>query len=563
MARDVEADLKVNDKTGPGLKGATRGLDQFDQRVKQTATQTEKGLTASLRRTGARMERDAKGVAGRVGGQLVSGTAQAVMAGGPILVGALAAIGTLGASAISGAIIGGAAAGGVVGGAVIAARDARVKGAFDAMAERITTRLEKSAEPMVPALLRVAQRGSDEFDRRLGGTLDRIFGQSSRYLDPLLDGLLGLTSNAADGFADLVDAARPVVAVLRDDLPVLGRQLGDVLSSMATQGETGARGLHVALRLVGYTIQAVGMTVVNLNKLFEATVNYGRYLGAGPWLKLVGALDQVDSSTIGAQQATMGFERAMEESTAAARVNIATMEQLRDQRLSVSEAQTRLASTTRDAAAAIRDNGRATSNATKAGNANNATLQGLARQINTTRDAIVAQTGSTYAANAAMQTARSTFVRLAMEAGRTAGQANRLADELLGIPKVVTPRINVNNAEALRKARQADAAIEHAARSRTARINVHVAGISAARRAISEAGGATGFGGGDGGFRHTFAAPNGGDGYRSRTGGPAAPLSLTSDVSVTIDGRGIEAMVDAKIRQSEDRQDWRRRNGGW
>jgi len=557
VARDVEADLRVRDQTGPGVDSAARKLDGYARKVKSTGLDTEKSLAGNMKRLGDRLGREGAGVGAKFAGDFLSGSAQLISRGGPALAVAAGAAAPFISAVLSGAVVGGAGVGGIVGGAIIASRDARVKAAGERLGEQLMSRLEKSAQPFVPVMIAAADQVGQAFEGKIGKSLDRVFSMSSTYLRPLLSGVLGFGEEAADAFADVVAAARPVINVLRDDLPTLGRQFGDMLRAIAGDGEAGARGLHVAFKLVGFTLQWTGATLANLNMLFEKTIEYGRYLGAGPFLKLVGALEKTDAATTEVTASTMGFERALEAEASAAQRTMRTLEELRDSNLTAAESKTRLAEQSREAARAIRDNGRATSDNSKKGRENNAALQGLARQINSTRDAIVRQTGSTYAADAAMQTARSTFVRLAMQAGRTAGQAERLANELLGIPKVTRPKIDVNNAEALRKARQADAAIERAARDRTARITVQVNNINAALgplRSLRSAG--ANFGAGDGGYRSAVRMGAGGSPSTSRTGGPAE-VSVLSETTVLLDGAPVVARARTVARQEIASQRWR------
>lgn len=556
MARDVEADLKVNDKTGAGVDAAARKLDDYSSKVKKTGLDAEKSLAGSMTRLGSRLSKEGATVGSKFAGDFLTGSAQLISKGGPALAVAAGAAAPFLSAVMSGAVVGGAGIGGIVGGAVLASRDARVKAAGERLGENLLGQLERSAAPFVPQMIAAANDVGEAFQTRIGGSLDRIFRASSGYLRPLLSGVLGFADAAADGFADVVEAAGPVIGVLRDDLPRLGRNFADMLRMIAGDGEAGARGLHVAFTLVGHTLQWVGMTLANLNALFEKAVDWGRYLGAGPWLKMIGALDKTSAATDVAADSSMGFMRALEGETRAAQATMQTLEQLRDQNLTAAEAQTRLAQGTRDAARAIRENGRATSNNTEAGAKNNATLQGLARQINATRDATVKQTGSTHAANVAMQGARETFVRLAVQTGRNTAEANRLANQLLGIPKITRVEARFDKKRAQQDVHNFRGALADIPRN--INVQVRINAINAAIGPLRSLQSASGYGP-DSGYASAVRSPrfagDAGSGQH-RTGGPSS-VSVGVETTVLLDGAPVAARARSVARQEIATERWR------
>lgn len=186
----------------------------------------------------------------------MSGPMLAVMAGA-----AAVAAPTLGAT-IAAAVVGGAGMGGVSGGLALAARDPRVQTAAGDLGEFIMADLQKRAGGFIgPALTGIAKMRNAWSD--MGSDLDRIFA-SSRFVDPLVEGVIAGGRKVVAGLADAVDEADPVMRQLGNTADRVGAVVGNMFSGLAQDAEEGASALDdltIAFENAGQTVL---MTVHNL-----------------------------------------------------------------------------------------------------------------------------------------------------------------------------------------------------------------------------------------------------------------------------------------------------------
>jgi hypothetical protein len=247
---DVQADprdaLAAIDTTRRNLNELSREAATVEIRVNAEEALSELGkLRKRIGDTGAN-----DGVWSRIGARIGVSTANGmfaslsaglkapppqVYAGAALLAAAVAP--TLGAG-IAGAVVGGIGVGGVVGGMVIAARDPRVKAAGGELGRFMLADLEQRADgfvaPMVHGIRDVRAAWV-----AMGPDLDRIF-ESSRFVDPLVDGVLHGIRRVVAGAADAVGAAGPVIASFGSSVSRIGDAVGDSFSLLARDAEAGA-----------------------------------------------------------------------------------------------------------------------------------------------------------------------------------------------------------------------------------------------------------------------------------------------------------------------------------
>jgi len=383
---------------------------------------------------------------------------------------AAAAAPALGAT-IAGAVLGATGVGGVVGGVVLAAKNERVKSAGTALATDLGKRLERAAEPMVPAVLRALDRaggGLDDFEARM----KRIFARSAGYLDPLARGLGGGGRSLLGGLESALNSAGPAIAVLGSRIKDLGETAGGLFAILSDDGPAAADALNQTLGALNTTLQASAVVVNGLTESYDfLRSNQGLI---GDWLNPY--IDKQAAAARAQEEATRAAEaqkRALEEQGSAAystaqMVDLLTaaLDRQVDEALTVAEANLRYRESVQQAADAADGRRGVTLDEERA-------LLGLARSINEATRANDNNSESATTAKRRYEDATAQFVNTAVKMGYTREQAARLSDELLKIPKKVAPQVLVDAGPAIAGARNIQRAI-NGIKGRT--INVHVSG---------------------------------------------------------------------------------------
>jgi hypothetical protein len=212
------------------------------------------------------------------------------------------------AAALSGAVIGGAGIGGVVGGLIVASKDVRVAAAGKQLADGLQSRLERAAGSFVqPAIkgIHEIQRSLDTID------IEQIFGDSSKFVDPLSRGLGDAIESIGNGVEKLVANAGPVIAVISTGIAGLGEHLGKGLESLSDNGDDAAAALKTVFEIMNSGID----TTVRLVDVLTELYGWGQKIGADfalqTFLKVTGTeMDNTGLSAhrAGAEAGAMGDE---------------------------------------------------------------------------------------------------------------------------------------------------------------------------------------------------------------------------------------------------------------
>jgi hypothetical protein len=544
-ARDVEIDIIARDKTDAGTRAAARNFDKLSSTVKKTTRKmTEDGAKGGVQ------------VGLAFGDNLRVTISRVTPAIAPVLAGvAIAAAPMIGAT-ISGAIIGGAGIGGVLGGVALASRDARVQAAASQLGESILGKLERRAGVFVqPVLAGIGQ--IDASFSRMDDKIGSILSKSSTFVRPLVTGVTTAFERITSGVDRLVQSAGPVINELGSGVAEVGMNVEAVFNSLADNGVDAAVAISAAFDVVNFTIRAVGHTVNLLTEAYGFLAKAGafgqkaqhEYLTLEANAKIAAAAnDDVGDS----------FER-IRRTASNATVEVKTFEEtlkgFRNDTLALAEAQARATLAVQATTEEIKRNNGETANAKERNAQNTLALIDLANQLNAVQVATEKVNGTGVQSTKVSEQNRTAFIAAARAAGYTATEAENLANQYLGIPKNVDTKAKLSKEDAQRNASELRHHLDEIPRTINVRINVHARGISAARRAIHEAGGATGFNA----VSHFFAADTTSD-SRSRNGGPT-PVNVTSNVRVDLDGRPFRDFTTRAITGERDRQDWRHRVG--
>lgn len=187
---------------------------------------------------------------------------------------------TLGA-AISGAVVGGIGIGGVAGGIALAARDQRVKDSGKELGRFLLGDLERRAsgfvEPTLKGIDRIRQGWAE-----MGPDLDKIF-KSSRFVEPLADGLIKGAKGIVGGIADAIEGADPVINSFHNMFESIGTATGDLFRGMAQDADEGASAIDDLTGSIVNMIAATGgilhatAAVQGFGSEVDSVVDKGRY----------------------------------------------------------------------------------------------------------------------------------------------------------------------------------------------------------------------------------------------------------------------------------------------
>ncbi|MEU7904106.1 hypothetical protein [Actinoplanes sp. NPDC049118] len=363
---------------------------------------------------------------------------------GPVVGGAIAAAAApLIASSLAGAIIGGAGIGGVVGGLMVARKDPRVAGEIKALSDGLKDRLTSAADGFVqPAIegVGIIRKALDTIN------VEEIFADSKEYVVPLAEGVGTALEGLGDGLEDLVANAGPVIDSIADGIGKIGTEVGEGLSSLADNAESAADGLDTVFTSLGHLTDISFGTINGLMELNEQL--QGTTLEAGAGLKAVNQLLSDGSGTlghykVGTDAAADGIGKVGEAATAAKDPLDTFIQQLHDSveaGQSLYDSETDVAEALDKAREAAEKNGKTTDANTEKGRANREALSTLATQLRDNYTKYVELNGASGQANVVAEQNRQAFIRTATQFGKTKAEAEKLADEILGIPKTAGTR---------------------------------------------------------------------------------------------------------------------------
>ncbi|MGK5737277.1 hypothetical protein [Micromonospora sp. URMC 103] len=468
--RDVEIDVNLRDKTGPGAKGVEKNLKKVGESSNKLVGQLNKGVAQwgrGFQKLGSATNRWAnsgdgagkkfvrgisKGVGklADIGGSIGGGLAKAVSAAGPQV--ALAVTAVLGAAAtaaaplVAAAMVGGAGLGGIVGGVLIASKDARVAKAFENLKEDIGTQLQSAARRFIPATLEATKEAQKAF-RQMVPNLKRIFDVSAPWLAPLTRSLGRAANLALDGITKAVTKAGPIITQLGKGLEGIGAAIGKMFSDLSDNGASMALVVKGTLELVKLTILGVGQALNFLAEAFEFFVDK---IPGGKKL-----LNEMIASQEGAKSSSMnlagGFQKLADDANAAA-TGLTNAKQKADElvnsNISLARAEIASRDAVRQAAEAIKENSKEKMTNKQRADANMTSLLNMADAFNQETAAGERSGIGAGKAAAAYATNRDALVKMAEKAGYSRQKAQELADRLLTMPKGVNIPVNVNTARA-------------------------------------------------------------------------------------------------------------------
>ncbi|MDG9673031.1 hypothetical protein [Micromonospora sp. DH14] len=473
MARDVEVDILLQDKTGPGIKSVERNLKSASDTAEKVNSTLGKGLAqwgAGFSKLGDQAskwansgdtagKRFAQGIGkglskvAELGGAVGASVSKAVTAAGPqvalaasaVLVGAAVAA----APAVGAAVVGAAGLGGLVGGVMLASKDARVKAAFSDLGEEAGRDLQNAAGRFVPATLAATKEARKAFQAMLPD-LKRIFDVSATWL-PGLTASVGRGAEAAvAGIAQAITKAGPIITVIGQGVEGIGKAVGQTFGMLADNGSSMALALKGVFWMLESSIRGAGAMLNLLVEGFEFFVNK---IPGGKKL-----LDSMVASQDGAKASTFnlagGFQALAGDANKAA-AGLTNAQQKADELVNsnIGLARSQIASrdATRQAAEAITQNSNAKMTNQQRADANKASLLNMAQAFNQETAAGEKSGLGAGKASAAYATNREALIKMAQKANLSKVEAEKLAASLLRIPNNVHTDINASTAKAFKQ----------------------------------------------------------------------------------------------------------------
>jgi hypothetical protein len=539
--RDVEVDVLLRDKTGPGAKSVGDNVDRLSDRVKKTTTK----MASDGGKAGVSV-----GLA--FGDNLRLTISRVTPAIAPVLAGVgIAAAPLIGAS-ISAAIIGGAGVGGVLGGVILASRDARVQAAAASLGDSILSNLEERAGVFVGPVLAGVGRIQEAFER-VDDNVGSVLNKASTFVRPLVNGVAYAFERITIGFDRVVQAAGPAIFAIERGISKTGETIEGIFTDLSDNGVEAASAITFAFEALNFTLSAVGKTVNLLTEAYGFLAKVGAF-GRDAALQYIA----IEASAKAAEKANKdvdnsfgGVRRAATAATVAVKSFQETLEEGRQANVTLAEAQARSTIAIMQTTEQIRENNKQIKNSAERNAQNTLALTSLATQLEATRAATEKMYGAGEQANRVAEQNRAAFIAAARAAGYNAQEAENLANQYLGIPTKVDTKATMSKEDAQKNAMELRHHLDEIPRTIDVRVRVSATGVSAARRAIHEAGGATGFDA----VSHFYAADTA-SGQRSRTGG-VTPVSVSNEVFVNLDGAPFRAMTARAISASEARTAWR------
>jgi hypothetical protein len=451
------------------------------------------GLIKKAPKAGAEM---ASGLAGALG-QGLSGPAAPYLIGGLSL--AAVTAGPVVGGVLAGGILAGLATGVIAGGVAAQLQDPEIKHAATTTGGEISDILMRATTPFKAPLLTAIDQGGKAF-QRWEPTLHEISSIASTMLNPLINGVIRMVDQILPKLPAGLNAAELPIQAIADGLSGMGEAVGDVIGMLSDNGPEAALALHAAFFLINGSVRNIGMAINVMTEGLGMAVDSAFWIAAwmvkigeaaqyipGPLggigkqlLDMGGSLegskvkwDQMrDAAKNGTTEAAAGT-KALDDRTKFLALSMgaavqqagslsAAFKLLNGGALSAREAESAYQAAIDGVTASIKANGKTLDLHTEKGRANDQAIRALIQSTDQKAQATYDETSATKGAAAAEQAALGVY-----EAGRrqlvknltqllgNAGAANKMADEIMGIPKSWNSNVKVqDNATAKAKAIQ-------------------------------------------------------------------------------------------------------------
>ncbi|HEX5995669.1 MAG TPA: hypothetical protein VFY84_11055, partial [Jiangellales bacterium] len=356
---------------------------------------------------------------------------------------AMAATPAIGA-ALTGAIVGAVSTGAIAAGIAGAARSPEVKAAWDDLAAEGKNAFIVFSQPFIePTVQAIGILQAALVDMR---TDIGLIGQdASRLVEPLTRGVAGFVRSLTPGLRSLVREAGPVFDMFEDELPRVGRALGDFFADLGDGAEGGADALRAFLRVVEFSLEGLGEWFKFLSDIIEGADFISSTMGGalnslfekGPKVEEMGGIGETSFRR---------FEDAADDAGKKVRDFNDAIQDAFDKTLNLAQANVDAALGMIDLRRELRDNNATVKDATERGLLNEQALLRQITAIDGVRDAAIDEAGGVKSAvdtaNAAFELQLDAIRKVGVEAGISATRMDELIDQFRVPERAVTFRIN-------------------------------------------------------------------------------------------------------------------------
>jgi hypothetical protein len=392
---------------------------------------------------------------------------------GPALIAAIAAAAIPAAS-----FVGGAAGGAVTGGIGAAGAGAGLAGAWAGDPERFNAQWNKSID-------NVAKRWKDssrafgselasdlsEVDRVMRDLpIERILALSQGLSTPLVQGAGGGATNVANGLADALEKAEPIIENVGPKLANLGQSIGDAFRMISEGSEGGSHALGDLIDAMGYAVRVAGIMILGFENAYEGIRDFTQGLWEGTKaVPLYGdVLQSVASGLFDIHSSTIVAGRSLKDTTemsggmieswaemaaAAAAAAVETfnlndaLAKHRDLMLQLADANLAVAQGWLDLNEELKDGAKTLDMTKQAGLDNEKAILSQVEALERQRQQAIETGGGTVeatnAANAAYDASIQKLRQAAIAAGFNAQQVDRLLASLGALPSNTTTTVSV------------------------------------------------------------------------------------------------------------------------
>lgn len=557
MARDIEADAVINDKSAKGLRS-------FEKNIRDTNKKVEKEYDRFGKETGEKLLAGIGAISPELAKSLASGVGDAAKLGAPVLIAGIAAAAPFISGLIGAAVQGGAAGGGIVGGVALATRDSRVKAAGAQLGQNLLLGLQDKAGSFIDPVLKSVDLLQAKFAES-GDTLQSIFDNSSKFVVPLVDSVGTAIQSLLNGVDMAVGQAGPVMDALNQGIITVGSSVEMLLGNLSNSAEGNAAALNDmfeaisgVVAIVGPLIESlstvygwldqIGLTsnlLVNLDKIFNGTDEAA--MAAADALERQNDVMQRGGLTVEQlEQDTQAYNKALEDNAKAA-------EDALNAQQSLFSSITNYGAALDAAQDSAKKNGKTLDENTEKGRANRESLDRLAGGYKRVIDEQIKTGASSDTVAAKQSSLRKQFYDVALSMTGSAKKAQELTNKLLGIPSP-KPKVTLNTANVASQARNAREEIAQIkGKTVTVTVNVNASRLNKVENQLARLQKSGYYADG---LSYAPAAP----GQGGRTGG-AAGLTATIENVISLDGVPFRSYTQDAITRREGERRFRERVG--
>ena len=398
---DVLKEWRKASREAAGLERVFKSLGDSDDGgpgkvAKEAVDQLEKGAGRIRKAFGEAFDAMPKEV--KIGVAVTLGGAAVAMGGAAATAGVLSALGL----------------GGIAAGVSAALKDEKVNDAVSDLGDRIKDRIQEAGESAFAGPVIAATR---VFDRELGKVapaFERTMSKLAPMVEPLARGIAGFATKAVPGIEKAVTASKPFIDMLARALPKMGDALSSFMDSLSDGSRGGLRLFQIALSDISAIIKIVGNTIEISAKAFDLFATGASKAAdvaakATSWIPWVG--DQVGKVNEGWQKMNANVEYSAgaagttgdvmtdalgriaggaDSAAAAAKRLNAEFDSLFDQTMSVDQATIGYEAAVDALTESMRENGKSFSDSTEKGRENHGALLAVIQGAKDLRDANIA-----------------------------------------------------------------------------------------------------------------------------------------------------------------------------